>query len=359
MTSPSDTYTSTVESGPPSANAALLPHPRLQTSYPPSAHLISPSPALPPPSLAPGYTSAPPASSPPPDSLRVLQWNAGGLRARSTKLLHFLSSHPVDLICIQESNLNSSSSFRIPGFSVLRSDHTHSRSGILSSDATHASGGVVIFVRQGLSISELSTTSLSSLDPYSDYVGVNISLNKSSSVSFLNVYAPPIRSSQRMAEPTPSLPPFFPPPEISSFWGTSIAITRFGTQEVLPISVGRKYFTGSSPQTSSPSMTLTHPPFSIAPLAVAPLLTSPLLLLLLLFLAPGRCFRTWVLTTYQFFYLSLSLRSFTPTSVPLPSIFRKLAGMTLPSTLTLTVLLQRNTRLFLFTLQLLSLPLWQ
>ena len=44
-------YTSTVESGPPSANAALLPHPRLQTSYPPSAHLISPSPALPPPSL--------------------------------------------------------------------------------------------------------------------------------------------------------------------------------------------------------------------------------------------------------------------------------------------------------------------
>ena len=176
---------------PPSANAALLPHSHLQTSYPPSAHLISPFPALPPPSLAPGYTSAPPVSSPPPDSLRVFQWNAGGLRARSTELLHFLSSHPVDLICIQESNLNSPSSFRIPGFSVLRSDRTRSRSGILSSDTTHASGGVVIFVRQGLSYSELSITSLSSLDPYSDYVGVNISLNNSSSVSFLTVYAPP------------------------------------------------------------------------------------------------------------------------------------------------------------------------
>ena len=169
------------------------------------------------------------------------------------------------------------------------------------------------------------------------------------------LFAPP----QRMAEPIPSLPQFFPPPEISSFWGTSIAITRFGTQEVLPTPVGRKYSTGSSPQTSSPSMTLTHQPFSIAPLAVALLLTSPLLLLLLLFLAPGRCFRTWVLTTYQFFYLSLSLRSFAPTSVPLPSIFRKLAGMTLPHTLTLTVPLQRNTHLFLFPLQLLLLPLWQ
>ena len=78
----------------------------------------------------------------PPDSLRVLQWNAGGLQPRSTELLHFLLSHPVDLICIQESNLNSSSSFRIPGFSALCSDCTHSRSGILSRDATHASGGI-------------------------------------------------------------------------------------------------------------------------------------------------------------------------------------------------------------------------
>ena len=53
-----------------------------------------------------------------------------GLRARSTELLHFISSHSVDLICIQESNLNLSSFFRIPGFSALRSDCSHSRSGI-------------------------------------------------------------------------------------------------------------------------------------------------------------------------------------------------------------------------------------
>ena len=102
-------------------------------------------------------------------------------------------------------------------------------------------------------------------------------------------------------------------------------------------------------------MNLAHPLFFIAPLAVAPLLTFPLLPSLLPFLAPGRCFRTWALTTYQIFYLSLSLRSFAPTSVPLPSTFGKLAGMILPCTLTLTVLLQSNTRLFFFPLQLLSL----
>ena len=183
-------YTSTVQSSPASANAALSPHPRLQTSYPPSAHSVSSPSAPSSPSLAPGYPSMPPASSLPPDSLRVVQWNAGGLRARSTELLHFLSSHPVDLIYIHESNLNSSSSFRFPGFSALHSDRTHSRSGILSPDAMYASSCVIIFVRQGLSFSELSTSSLSLLDPYSDYVGVNISLSNSSSLSFLNVYAP-------------------------------------------------------------------------------------------------------------------------------------------------------------------------
>ena len=144
---PSDMYTSTVQSSPAPANAALSSHPRLQTSYPLSSHSISSPSAPPPPSLAPGFSSAPPASTIPPDSLRVLQWNARGLQARSTELLYFLSSHPIDLICIQESNLNLSSSFWIPGFSVLRSDRTHSRSGILSSDTTHASSSVVIFVR--------------------------------------------------------------------------------------------------------------------------------------------------------------------------------------------------------------------
>ena len=80
------------------------------------------------------------------------------------ELLHFISSHPVDLICIQVSNLNSFSSFRIPGFSSLGSDLTYSRSGILSPDDPHASGGLIIFVRQGISFSELSTSSFFSLD---------------------------------------------------------------------------------------------------------------------------------------------------------------------------------------------------
>ena len=156
--------------------------------------------------------------------------------ARSTEQLHLLSSHSVDHICIQESNLSSSSSFRIPGFSALRSDWTHSRSGILSPDATHASGGVIIFVKQGLSFSELSTplySSLSSLDPYSDFVGVNISLNNSFTLSFLNVYAPLFALFQRMAELTPFLHSFLFKKSLHSSEGLQLPSSSLGLERYL------------------------------------------------------------------------------------------------------------------------------
>ena len=73
-----------------------------------------------------------------------------------------------------------------------------------STNVTDASSGVIIFVRQGLSFSEFSTSTLSLFDLYSDCVEVNISLNDSSSLSFLNVYAPPLCSS-----PTNSRTNFF------------------------------------------------------------------------------------------------------------------------------------------------------
>ena len=229
----SDMYISTVQSSLPSANAALPPHPRLQTSYPPSSHFVSSTsaPHKCPLLLAVLLRLLPPL---PPDSVRVLQSNAKGLRVRSNELLYLLSSHLVDLICIQESNLNSFSSFRIPGFSALRSDRTQSWFGILSPDVMHASGGVIIFVRQGLSFSELFTSSLSSLDPYSDYVRVNISLNNSSSLSFLNVYAPLIRSSPLDGRTDYFSPSILPSSRNLFILGASTGITPSGTQEVLP-----------------------------------------------------------------------------------------------------------------------------
>ena len=183
---------------------------------------------------------------------------------------------------------------------------------MLSRDTTHASGGVITFVRQGLFFSELSTTSLSSLDPYSDYLRVNISLNNSSSLFLMF-----------------TLPLFALPSSTNLF-----ILGDFNCHHPLWDSKdtsdpsGEKVFNRVISSDLSPSMTLTYLLFSITPLAVAPFLTSPLLSHLSPFLDHGRCFRTWVLIIHRFFYLSLCLRSFAPTSV-LSSTFRKLAGMTL------------------------------
>ena len=116
-------------------------------------------------------------------TLRVFKWNAEGLRARSVKLLHFLLLFPVDLICIQKSNLNSFSSFRIPGYYAQKSDCTHSRSVSVPSKDSHAGGSVFIFLKKGLSFLKLSICSFSWLDLYSNYVDKHVSLKNSSSLS--------------------------------------------------------------------------------------------------------------------------------------------------------------------------------
>ena len=85
---------------------------------------------------------------------------------------------------------------------------------------------------------------------------------------------------REIAEPTPFLLSIFPSLEIFSFWGTVTTIIPSGTQKVLPTLVERKCSIGSSPLTSS--MTLTYLRFSTASRAVAPLLTAPFLPPLLL-----------------------------------------------------------------------------
>ena len=176
----------------------------------------------------------------------------------------------MDLICIQESNLISSSSFRISEYSALRSHSTHSSSGIFSPQDPHASGGVIIFVMQGLFFSELFTNPLSLLDSYCDHIGVNISLNNSSSPSFLNTYDPPIPSSL-MESKTGSF-------SLSIFLSSRnlFVLGNFNCHQPL------RDLIESSPLTTFLSMTLTRQLFSIASLEVAPLLTSPSLPSLLL-----------------------------------------------------------------------------
>ena len=142
----------------------------------------------------------------------------------------------MNLICIQESNLNLSSSYRIPDF--------------LLCNRTALTSDLAVFLLMTRTLA--AALSFSSGRSYS-----SLNFPPSCSLSLTLMFATSIRSLERTA-PTPFLPPFFPPPKISSFWGTSTVVTPSGTLKILLIPAGRKYTITSFPLTSFLPMNLTR-----------------------------------------------------------------------------------------------------
>ena len=236
-------------------------------------------------------------------------------RAGITRLLLFLSSHPVDLICIQESTLTHLPLSRsLDSLLCILIAPTPGLAFSLVIPRTLAEASSFSSGRACPSLNFLSPLS-PGLTSYTDYVGVNISLNNSSLLYFLNVYALPIRSSSMDGRRLFFLHLSLLQKSLHSgeFQLPSSPLGLKSTSD----SRGEEVFNWViSSDLLFFSMTLTYLLFSIASLAVAPSLKFPLLPPLSPFLAHGRCFRTWALITYQFFYLSLFPRFFAPTSVP-------------------------------------------
>ena len=157
-------HTSVVPNNPldhPSTNAALPLYLHLQTSYPPSDQSLTPTST----SYQPSYAS-PPSSTPglaPSFLLSLPILTRSGLPNGTQEVFlpvvlnffTFFCSFPSILLC-QEIQTNSSQSFRIPGYSAMPPDCTHSRFGTPSPDDSCSRGSVMIFVTKGLSFSQLS-----------------------------------------------------------------------------------------------------------------------------------------------------------------------------------------------------------
>ena len=152
-------------------------------------------------------------SSPSRNNLRILQWNANGIRPRRTELLHFLSHNQYDLIFIQESHLSSDSTFRIPGYKTLQKNRFMTRRGTTNS-TENLGGGVLILVKNGLSYTSL-TQSLS-LDPSSDYLAIAVKIKGAAPIHLFNVYVPPIRSASSDSGPK-SFSPFLLPSSSTTY----------------------------------------------------------------------------------------------------------------------------------------------
>ena len=148
----------------PPCRCSCFPLPHLQFSFlslaPPSvSFLLSPTSSS---------SSTLPAFSA--DLLKVFPWNGGENGARSNQVFLVVLTFPVHLICIQYPT--SAHLYLSGSLDALRSDRTHCRFGSLQPDEFYVNGSIIIFV-DGL----FSTLNLSSLDPYSDYMSINILVN--------------------------------------------------------------------------------------------------------------------------------------------------------------------------------------
>ena len=171
-------------------------HPPLLNTYPLSAFTL-PSTPPPPTSTQPTNNSPPHPQRTPhePQNLRILYWNAGGLSpSHRAELIAFLSNNQYDIILLQETHLSATKKFQIPGYSTLQRDRTFGRQGPVSSRGHNTSGGVLTLIHSALAFSPISVCSLSSQDPYSDYICVKVLFSNHSPLQFLNLYSSPIRS---------------------------------------------------------------------------------------------------------------------------------------------------------------------
>ena len=76
----------------------------------------------------------------------------------------------------------------------MESDWTFGRQGPVSFGGHNTGGGVLTLSHSDLAFSPVSVSSLSSQDPYSDYICVKVLFSNHSPLQFLNLYFPPIRS---------------------------------------------------------------------------------------------------------------------------------------------------------------------
>ena len=96
-----------------------------------------------------------------------------------------------------------------PGYKTLQKNRSMTRRGTANSTG-NLGGGVLILVKTGLSYTLLSTQSLSSLDPSSDYLAIAVKIKGAPPIHLFNVYVPLIHSSFSDSRPK-SFSPFLLP----------------------------------------------------------------------------------------------------------------------------------------------------
>ena len=109
-------------------------------------------------------------------TVKLLTWNARGVRAHREELKQKMYIENYDIVCVQESFLKTTDSFEIPGYSSIRSDRETLTNG----------GGLVSFVKNGLKYSNLEGPMYIETQIFSVQTTCGV-------LNIVNVYLPPGR----------------------------------------------------------------------------------------------------------------------------------------------------------------------
>ena len=110
-------------------------------------------------------------------ALKIVQWNAEGVRLKNTELQHFVKLKAIDVCCIQETHLSSSHRFFIRGYEVFRQDREN-----------RPKGGLLTLVRNNIPAAEIKRSGQADLD--TEYLGVKLVL-AGTPVTVFNICSPP------------------------------------------------------------------------------------------------------------------------------------------------------------------------
>ncbi|KAJ8967934.1 hypothetical protein NQ317_000813 [Molorchus minor] len=111
----------------------------------------------------------------PVDSIRILSWNADGIRSKKNELLEIADRLDPDVIAIQETKMDSRHEFRMRGYKVYRQDRNI------------RGGGVAVLVKSNITHHQTRAGGLGNLEA----IGVEIQLPRREPLHILSCYQPP------------------------------------------------------------------------------------------------------------------------------------------------------------------------
>lgn len=109
------------------------------------------------------------------NKIKIITWNARGIRSKATEFFNFINSNKIDIALITETGLKSNLKFYNDNYNCYRLDREHSRG-----------GGVAIVINKKLKVTQMSTSNCKAIET----IGVEITNNIDEPIKIICAYFP-------------------------------------------------------------------------------------------------------------------------------------------------------------------------